>query len=60
VDRLLEQSCRRVLLVVRRGVAEKVRGLYEKHAPLLLEALDPESIEKVLAFVLGQRSKRGD
>jgi len=58
-DRLLEQSYPPVFLVVRREVADKVRGLYEKHEPLLLEAMNPESIDRVLAFVLDQRSKWG-
>lgn len=57
-DRLLGQGYPPVLLVVRRGFADKIRRLYETHSPLWLEALAEESIDMVLAFVLEQRIRR--
>ena len=51
VDRLLSKNHSLILLVVRREVVDEVNKLYAEYISLSLEALDPESIERVLTWL---------
>jgi len=51
VDHLLSKSHLPILLVVRRQVVDEVKKLYAEYISLSLEALDPGSTERVLAWL---------
>ena len=57
VDCLFGEGSRLILLVVRREIADEVRRLYERYVHLSLEALDKNSIERVLVLISEQCSK---
>ena len=50
-DRLLVAKKSLVLIVVRRSIAKQIQNLYEKYEPLLLESLDPESVDRMATIV---------
>jgi len=51
VDCLLRKSCPPILLVVRRELVDKVRRLYARYICFSLEALDSNSIDKMLVWL---------
>jgi nucleoside-triphosphatase THEP1 len=53
VDSLLMESRLPVLLVVRRQIVDEVRELYERHNCFTLEALDSDSVARVLGWLKG-------
>lgn len=53
-DRLLVAKESLILIVVRRSIANQVKSLYEKYEPLLLEAIDPESVDRITTIICQQ------
>ena len=51
VDTLLKKSSLPILLVVRRNIADKVRRLYSEYICFSLEALDSNSINRMLVWL---------
>ncbi len=51
VDRMLMANNIPILMVVRWSVVNEVKKLYERYINTLLEAIDPNSINRVLAFL---------